>query len=134
MGCSLPSSPSHLVLVIHRDILPIGPPITHEEAQLTVDGACEPQTECAHVTPSQLRAVAGLVRAASPIHVYERATSPHYGFRSIAARWDGGSCVLSDGINAPIAERDSPAFYAAFDAIAQAVVEARPDARAPVAP
>jgi hypothetical protein len=54
------------------------------------------------------------------------------GDRSIAARFHGGACEVVDGSIAPLVEEDRATFYAAFDAIVDAVLSARGGgARAP---
>ncbi len=121
-ACSLPASPRELVLQINRHVVPIGREITHEVAEVTADGSCTPRGEFVRVTTAKMRELLVRGRAATGVRHRKVATSPHYGFRSIAVRFHGGACEIADGSVAPLVEEDRPTFHAAFDAIVDAVL------------
>jgi hypothetical protein len=120
--CSPPDGP-RLTLSIDRHVIPIGGEYSHEAGEVTVDGSCTPKRECIRIRADELTKLAAMVRAASPLVHREPVVSPHYGNRTITAKWDGGSCTLTDSGETPAI--DTTAFYNAFQAISVAIVNGR---------
>jgi hypothetical protein len=128
--CAIPSGQADLVIRIVRHIVPIGAAIREEMAEVSAGGSCAKDVECARVDREKLEKLVAVLRDLGPLRVRAEHTSPHYGFRSITARWAGGSCSFSDGSTGPLDERDSPRFYAALSAVVEAVLAGRPAQKA----
>jgi hypothetical protein len=53
-------------------------------------------------------------------------SSPHYGARSITAKWPGGSCVFADESTRPLVREDADALWQVMGVIGEAIIAARP--------
>lgn len=128
-ACAIGNDSRDVVLGVERHI--VGQEITPEGdiqvevGELTEAGRCTPKTECAVVTGESMQRLVALVRELGSVRHKKARVSPHYGFRSISARWAGGECSFSDGTTTPVDERDEKKFYRVYDAIRDAIVEAR---------
>jgi hypothetical protein len=125
-GCAAPAGAQHLVVALTRFVVPHHTPPVREIAELTVDGTCTNNVECARVSTATLARVAGIVAAVGAVHPTEGTASPHYGARFLELRWDGGSCSLGDASQHPLADDDARRFGDAFSAVIDAVVATRP--------
>lgn len=125
LPCALPEKPTDLVFSIDRFVQPIGGPSREERGEVTTHGTCTPGVECVRISEASLAHVLELFRKALAARHRKDKTSPHYGYRTLTARFSSGSCSVLDGATGPIADEDRPAFYAAFDAIVDAIVGAR---------
>jgi hypothetical protein len=116
----MPEAPRGLVLGVSRHAIPHAEEAPWERAEITADGACERGVpSCAHVPPARLATLAALLREASRVAHDPAMSSPHYGYRSVYARWEGGECEVIDSWRSPVSRGDMPAFDAAWDAFAR---------------
>jgi hypothetical protein len=127
--CELPESvPPGVVLEAARTVNPYGE-WSEQRGQVTdATGTCDPRApECGRVDPELLRDVyLHVKRISGPgFRSKNEASSPHYGFRTLAVIWKGGRCAFVDGVTDPLEEGDRERFMEAYDAIAALVVKSR---------
>jgi hypothetical protein len=131
--CTIPSG-VEVVLRAERTIVPHGGPARREGVEVVAGGACSlpvGSIECVRLPNATLSRLVVAVRAAASVRHQSGATSPHYGSRSISARWDGGRCEVADASTEPVLPDDQPIFDAAYAAIVDAAIAARGDAGVP---
>jgi len=124
-GCAIPASAKRIVIAIHKHIVPHGADVRIERGQLTSDGVCEPDVECLHVDAATLDQVVDRALSLGKLRTTSAHASPHYGARFIQVRWDGGACEWGDSSTAPLVEEQQGPFADAFNAVVQAIVDAR---------
>ena len=125
---ALAEPPRDLVLRISNLQIPIHRPTRREESELTAAGACTPKVECVRVDATRMKALALRFSTLLRVRHVGRSGSPHYGARSIEARWSGGSCEIADSFDAVLAEDDRRRFFEVQGEIVAALIAARPPA------
>ena len=60
-------------------------------------------------------------------HASDTRMSPHYGSRTLTARWGTSECSVGDGHQSPVEKADWHTYYAAYDAIIGLAVRGHPD-------
>ncbi len=125
LPCAIPEKPVDLVFSIDRFIQPIGTASREERGEVTAHGTCTPAVECVKIAEASLAHILELFRAAQHARHTTDPTSPHYGSRTLTARFSSGSCTVLDGSTSPILHEDRAVFYATFDAIIDEIVGAR---------
>ncbi|NOU34078.1 MAG: hypothetical protein HOO96_39815 [Polyangiaceae bacterium] len=91
--------------------------------------------DCVVVPPGVMSAVYDDVRGSTArgfVSENER-VSPHFGFRTLSVRWNGGSCAFVDGVTDPLVPADHARFQHAYDAVVAGIARYRALPRAAIA-
>lgn len=126
--CELPTAAGpDLVLGVRRTVL--DGDTREERGELTWSAtSCRADVpDCVVVAPGVMSAVYDDVRGSTArgfVSENER-VSPHFGFRTLSVRWNGGSCAFVDGVTDPLVAADHARFQHAYDAVLTGITRHR---------
>jgi hypothetical protein len=113
------------VLEVRRIIVPHGREADVQQSQATTDGTCDPNVECVRLTRQKLSELYLKLVALPPLRHESHGVSPHYGSRSIVAKWPDQSCSFVDDSTRPLVRADRDLLSELLDMIGDAIVAAR---------